>query len=100
MRQAARVGVDWLTRGAGHARRLLLVATVASSALYAGAAPAMTNTATARPIVSSFTPASGTPGVAVTVTGSRLTDATAVRFAGTAASFTVSDDAHIQTTVP
>src|SRR5262249_43126735 len=50
--------------------------------------------------ISSFSPASGSVGAHVTLTGSGFTGATAVAFAGTAASFAVTDDAHIDTTVP
>ena len=52
------------------------------------------------PTTPSFSPSVGGPGTAVTLTGSRFTDATSVDFNGTAASFSITDDAHIATTVP
>jgi uncharacterized repeat protein (TIGR02543 family) len=53
-----------------------------------------------RPTLSSFTPASGPPGTAVTITGSNFTGASAVRFNGSSANFTVDSDAQITATVP
>jgi IPT/TIG domain len=47
-----------------------------------------------------FSPSVGGPGTAVTITGSRFTDATSVDFNGTGASFTVDNDGQISTTVP
>ena len=52
------------------------------------------------PTVSSFTPASGGVGTSVTITGTNLTGATAVRFNGTGASFTVKSARQIVATVP
>jgi hypothetical protein len=56
--------------------------------------------AAAAPVISSFNPTSGPVGTAVTVTGDNLTGATSVRFHGVQATFTVTDDEHIQATVP
>jgi hypothetical protein len=52
------------------------------------------------PVVSAVTPGSGWPGTAVNLTGSGFTGATAVAFNGTAATFTVTSDTQISTTVP
>jgi hypothetical protein len=58
------------------------------------------STAATAPTVSSFTPASGSPGTSVAVTGSGFTGATSVTFNGTAASFTVGSDSQLTATVP
>ena len=50
--------------------------------------------------VSSFNPASGPVGTAVTINGTAFTGATAVAFNGVAASFTITSDTAIQATVP
>ncbi|UOQ98714.1 FG-GAP-like repeat-containing protein [Hymenobacter sp. 5317J-9] len=52
------------------------------------------------PIISSFTPTSGAVGTAVTLTGNYFTGTTAVRFNGTAATFTAVNSTTINTTVP
>ena len=52
------------------------------------------------PVVSAVTPGSGSPGSAVTLTGSGFTGATAVTFNGTAATFTVASDTQLSATVP
>ena len=52
------------------------------------------------PTVDGFTPDSGSSGDQVTITGTGLTGASAVRFNGTLSPFTVLDDATIVTTVP
>lgn len=56
--------------------------------------------ATAIPIVSSLSQPSGLGGTVVTVMGANFTGATAVKFNGASASFSVTDDGHIQATVP
>ena len=50
--------------------------------------------------VSSFNPASGPAGTAVSINGTGFTGATAVAFNGVAASFTITSDTAIQATVP
>jgi hypothetical protein len=52
------------------------------------------------PAVSGFSPTSGTPGTAVTLTGTDLHNATSVTLGGVAASFTVAGPNQINTTVP
>ncbi len=52
------------------------------------------------PRIDGFQPASGPIGTSVTLTGVNLTGATAVGFAGTAATFIVGSDSAITTTVP
>jgi hypothetical protein len=52
------------------------------------------------PFVTSFTPTVGGPGTSVTLTGGFYLGATAVSFNGTSASFSVTDDTHINATVP
>ena len=55
---------------------------------------------TSSPVVTSFTPLSGTVGTAVTINGSGFTGATNVAFNGASATFTVVNDGQINTTVP
>ena len=52
------------------------------------------------PVVASFLPARGLVGTPVTLTGTGFTGATAVAFAGTAATFVVDSDLQITTSVP
>ena len=50
--------------------------------------------------ISSFSPTSGKAGTAVAISGANFTGATAVKFNGVAASFTVTSSSKISTTVP
>src|SRR5439155_4265243 len=52
------------------------------------------------PVISSFSPTSGTVGTVVTLNGSGFTGATDVAFNGTSATFTVVGDTRITTSVP
>ena len=52
------------------------------------------------PAISGLSPASGTVGTLVVITGTNFTGATAVSFNGTAATFTVNSSTQITTTVP
>ena len=52
------------------------------------------------PALSSFNPGRGLPGTAVTLSGDGFTGATAVKFNGVAATFTVNSDSQITTSVP
>src|SRR5205807_474769 len=52
------------------------------------------------PTITSFTPVSGPAGTSVTISGTNFTGATAVRFGGTSAVFTVNSATAIQATVP
>ena len=63
-----------------------------SVASHPGAVPA--------PSLTSFAPASGPVGTVVTLTGTGFTGAIAVRFNGTAASFSVNSDTRVTATVP
>jgi hypothetical protein len=66
-----------------------------------GSGPLVTTTRfTVTPAITSFTPASGPFGTGVTITGTTFTGATAVKFGGTAATFTVSNPGTVTTTVP
>ena len=55
---------------------------------------------TVAPRITSFTPASGAPGTSVAINGANLTGATAVKFNGTSAVFTVNSPIKITATVP
>ena len=55
---------------------------------------------TSPPTITSFTPASGPTGTSVTISGTNFTGATAIRFNGVSASFTLSSATAIQATVP
>lgn len=65
-----------------------------------GGSQAVTITAVPNVSVSSFSPASGTTGTTVTLTGTGFTGTTAVRFNGANASFTVDSPTRITATVP
>src|SRR2546428_10237782 len=52
------------------------------------------------PTITSFTPTSGLVGASVTINGTNFSGATAVRFNGTTANYTVNSSTVIQATVP
>ena len=52
------------------------------------------------PTISGFSPQSGATGTQVTINGTGFTEATAVRFNGSTAQYTVTDDSTMQTSVP
>src|SRR5262249_5650794 len=52
------------------------------------------------PRITAFSPTSGMPGTTVTITGTSLTGATAVKFNGTSAAFTVNSGTQVTATVP
>src|SRR5213594_2109396 len=52
------------------------------------------------PAITGFTPTTGPAGTSVTISGTNFTGATAVKFNGTSASFTVTSATAIQATVP
>jgi len=52
------------------------------------------------PTITSFTPTSGLVGASVTISGANFTGATAVKFNGTTATFSVTSSTTIQTSVP
>src|SRR5207302_5627451 len=53
-----------------------------------------------KPTVSGFSPASGSPGISVTVSGANFLGASAVAFNGTAAKYVISSARRITATVP
>ena len=55
---------------------------------------------TPAPVITSFTPSSGSVGTVVTINGNHLTGATLVRFGAASASFSVVNDTRITATVP
>ncbi|MFN8154630.1 MAG: hypothetical protein U0Y08_10090 [Bacteroidia bacterium] len=74
--------------------------TVTASGGCSGTSAAFTTTQGAPPVISSFTPVSGSSGTAVTINGSNFSSASAVSFNGTTAGFTVNSNTQISTTVP
>src|SRR5207253_5844956 len=76
--------------------------TDASSGATISAAPANASVTIQRspPTITSFTPASGLVGSSVTINGANFTGATAVTLNGVGATFSVSSDTVIVTTVP
>ena len=66
-----------------------------------GSGPLKTTTRfTVTPAITSFTPANGTVGTGVTITGTNFTDARGVAFGGRVATFTVNNSGTVTTTVP
>ena len=81
----------------GQALRAVVLAVVAGAGVVTvGASPALA----AAPTISSFSPASGTIGTKVTITGSGFTGATKVTFNKAASQFTVTSATKISATVP
>ena len=66
----------------------------------AGTGVSAANFTVGPPIITSFSPTIGPEGSAVTISGSNFTGVTSVKFNGTSASFTVTTDLSIATTVP
>src|SRR4051794_11207733 len=76
------------------------ITTGAGTAVSSGTFTVTSPPAPPAPTIPSFTPASGTPGTAVTITGTNFTGATAVTFHGVAAVYNVVSSTQIQTVVP
>jgi hypothetical protein len=68
--------------------------------LDSGSDACVTGPAPTTPTVTGFNPTSGNVGTSVTVTGTNFTGATSITFNGTPATFTVTDDSTIATSVP
>src|SRR5262245_19004094 len=77
--------------------RAAVLAVVVGAGLVTVGAPAAL---AAAPIISSFSPASGTIGTTVTITGSGFTGATKLMFDTAASQFAVESDTKISATVP
>jgi hypothetical protein len=83
--------------------KTIRVQEIAANASGSGSPAVSTQTATVisnAPAITGFTPTSGITGSSVTITGTAFTGATAVKFDGLAASFTVSSSTQIEATVP
>jgi hypothetical protein len=65
-----------------------------------GFSPTSFTVTAAAPTISSFTPTAGASGTSVTITGTGFSGATAVRFNGSSATYTVVSATQITTTVP
>lgn len=106
-RRVDATGVVRSTRS-GSTGRLLIAAVFCSvAAILTACAGGTSGTSSApgpapglAPTISSFSPASGTVGSGVSVTGTGFTGTTGVKFNGTAATFSVVDDAHLMASVP
>jgi RHS repeat-associated protein len=84
-----------------YSTRNLLVSGDGPSYIYNGRGLRTVTTAdTSFPSITSFAPTSGSAGTSVTITGTNLTGATAVKFNGTSATFTVDLDTQVTATVP
>jgi len=81
---------------AGATTGSILVTTPGGSA----ASPSAFTVTPAAPTITSFTPTTGTTGTSVAVTGTNLTGASAVKFNGTTATFTVNSSTKITAGVP
>ena len=92
-------GVDWYDCDSAHSQPLNAnLKAYAAWWLWARLAESFAGIPT--PTIVSFSPTSGRVGGTVTVTGANLTGATAVKFNGIAASFTVASETQITATVP
>ena len=92
-------GVDWYDCESAHSKPLNAnLKAYAAWWLWARLAESFTDIPT--PTIVSFSPASGRVGDTVTVTGTNLSGATAVKFDGIAASFTASSETQITAVVP
>jgi hypothetical protein len=80
--------------------RRALCALALAVGLTAALAASGSSATTATPVVTGFTPASGTVGSTVQVNGSGFTGATMVKIGGQLASFTIDNDSTIHATVP
>ena len=74
--------------------------TVTNAGGCSGVSSALTVTTAALPVITSFTPSSGGSGTSITITGNNFSTASAVKFNGTTASYTVNSNNQISTTVP
>ena len=75
-------------------------ATLSSSTVAWTGVIATFKSAASQPVITGFSPSNGVVGTPVTITGSAFTGASAVKFNGTTATYSVTDDQHISTSVP
>ncbi len=78
-------------------RRSVLAALVGAAIVLGTAAPA---SAAEPPVLTGLAPAAAPVGASVALTGTGLAGTTGVTFSGVAATFSVTDDAHVTATVP
>src|SRR5258705_370927 len=91
--------VAWDTRAVGNGSHTVLSVAQDNLGVRWNADP-VTVTVSNPPTISSFSPTSGPVGTSVTISGTNFGGASAVRFNGTSAGFTVNSSASITATVP
>src|SRR5881396_3839752 len=98
---SASYSVSWSTTTASNgSHTLTAVATDIFGVQWTSRPVTVTVSNASPPTITSFTPASGPVGTSVTISGTNFTDASAVLFNGTSASFTVNSATSIAATVP
>src|SRR5882672_814329 len=92
--------ISWNTTTASNGSHTLTAVARAVLSLTTWTSSPVTVTVSNPPTIASFAPSSGPVGTSVTINGTKFTGATAVRFNGTSASFTVNSASAITATVP
>jgi hypothetical protein len=92
--------VSWDTTATGNGSHTLTAAARDDRGLRWTSDPVTVTVSNNPPTITSFTPAAGPVGTSVTISGTNFTGATAVRFNGVTASFTVNSATSIQAIVP